>query len=81
MKRNAERSRKSRVRIIGPGGTPDRDAIQSFFHDCVIPVLGEEFLSQRRTRHAASEVTAGDLTLGALRRRAAVVAVGHHERS
>ena len=67
MKHSTERSRKSRVRIIGPVGTPDHGAIQSFLYDCVISLLGDEVLFKWRTRQASPEVIDVDSTSRALR--------------
>ena len=52
--RSSTRQRKNSCRLVGPFVNPDQEAVRRFMKECLVPLLAEEFLSQR---DAAAENT------------------------
>jgi len=48
------KTRKGSYRIEMPTGEPDADALRSFMHDCIVPLLAQEFLKRRTAMSRAA---------------------------
>ena len=43
----AKKGRKDPLRLDLPTGQADEEAIRSFMHDCLVPILAKEFMRKR----------------------------------